>query len=75
MSKKTAKTVAFELPEGIDENMQVVPPQLLDAIVNILNEVPAKMSRDILNALQNAVAQKQVTNIAEYLKSLHDAKA
>jgi len=70
MSKK--KEVAFELPKGVDESLQVVPVELLNNVMRSLDEVPAKYSYQIIQAVQIAVQKAEITNLGEYLKRCND---
>jgi len=64
------KSEVFQLPEGIDTTLQVVPEQVLQAVVNVLNGCEAGKKREILNVLDNMIREKKIQSVSDYLLSL-----
>ena len=73
MGKKTPALAVFELPEGLDDKLNVIPADLLQAMVNVLSDQPAKAVFNILVQFEQANQKGSIVGIADYLKSLNSA--
>jgi len=75
MSKKGKREIvplAFELPEGLDDKLNVIPSDLLQAIVDVLGQQPASATRQVLNGVEHFQKEGKILGIAEYLTKLDE---
>ena len=71
--KENVDSITIDL--RVLDDMQVVPTQLLQQIIQFLDETPSKFSRVPLNLLQGSQQQGNVLPLSDYLKSKVDDDA